>query len=72
MLCKVSAFKSTSGMSFDCHFVIYPLGIEKQWAPQKNDVNIIPKLAYLTSREIGSSHTGQARIQKVLPEGVQL
>ena len=33
-------------MSFDSHFVIYPLGTEQQWVSQKNDVNIFYKLAY--------------------------
>ena len=59
MLFKVSAFRSTSGLPSDSHFVIYPLGTEKQWVPQKNNVNIFHKLAYFISRGIGSSQMGQ-------------
>ena len=43
-------------MSFDKHFVMYPLGTEKQWVPKKNDFSSFHKLAYFISRGIGSSH----------------
>ena len=52
-------------MSFDSHFVIYPLSTETQWVPQKDDVNIIHKLAYFISRGIRSSHMGPYLENKV-------
>ena len=51
-------------MSFDRHFVIYPLGTENSGS-HKNDVNFFYKLAYLTSREIGSRHMGPYLENKV-------
>ena len=59
MLCKVLAFQSTPGMSFDCNFVI------KQRITQKNDMNFLYELKSFSSRGIGSSHKGQGLENKV-------
>ena len=53
-------------MSFDSHFVIKPFGTEKTVGSQKNDVNISHKLAFYTSRGIGSSHMGPYLENKVV------
>ena len=52
-------------MTFDSHFVIYPLGTEQQWVPQKYDVNFFHKLAYFISRGVDSWSMGPNLENKV-------